>query len=216
MHFRVKTLIGTVFIATALFGTLIYIEDKAVNKIPKTEVLVATKDINQGNLIKESDFKKVQYSSSDVNDNDIKNFDDIKDKYALSNLYKGETINKNRIADKDDNSKIFLKKNEKEISIPINKINGDVFAGTLRKGDVVDIAHTVNNNTQGVENQAQIDGRHVKILGAVDSQGKFLNDNDKNVVAASILIAGSEDEFIKISGHLSSGYFTIAKSSIAK
>ena len=216
MHFkfRPKVLVSTSLIACVLFSGLIYIEDKAMNKLPKTEVLVATKNINQGTVIKESDFKKIEYSSSNVTDNDIKNFGDIKNKYALTNLYKGEALNKNRIANKNDNSKVFLEKNKKEISIPINKVNNDAFAGTLRRGDAIDITHT--SVLQDENTSTEIDIKKAKVIGAVDAQGKFLDDNDKNVLAASIMIEGSQDDFMKISKDLSNGYFTIAKSSILK
>ncbi|PJI06578.1 MULTISPECIES: Flp pilus assembly protein CpaB [Clostridium] len=212
-NFRPKVLISTTLIAAVLFGGLIYIEDKAVNSVPKQKILVATKDIDQGSKLKESDFVSVDYNLVNVNNNDIKNVSDLRDKYVVEDIYKGEALNKQRIADKNDNSKIFLKKNEKEISIPVSKVNNDAFAGTLRKGDVIDITHTVSQSDNS-DNNTEFDMKKAEVIGAVDSQGKFLGSNDKNVLASSIMVRGSQDDFIKISKDLSNGYFSIAKSSL--
>ena len=54
-------------------------------------------------------------------------------------------------------------------------------------------------------------GTKVRVLGAVDSQGKFLEPNDKNVLAAAVMFAGDEDTFVKTFKQSSSGYFKIAK-----
>ncbi|MCR3759372.1 hypothetical protein KYB31_10275 [Clostridium felsineum] len=211
MHFRAKTVIGTTLIAAALFGTLIFIEDKAINRIPKTAVLVAVKNIDQGTVIKKNDFKEVEYSCNDVNSYDVKKFNDIKNSYATENIYKGEILNKNRVDNKNDNSKIFLEKNQKEISVPLAKCNNDTFVGTLRKGDIIDITHT--DNTQGSEIKTEIEGKSIKVIGAVDSEGKILTKDDKSL-ASSIMVEGSEENFLKISKDLASGYFSLAKSSL--
>ncbi|PJI10084.1 MULTISPECIES: hypothetical protein [Clostridium] len=211
---RIKILIGTAVIACALFSTLIILEKNMTKPLPKKEIIAAAKDIECGEEIKNCDLKiikcDVKYVSSDM----IESTSMMKSKYALKDIYKGEILNRRKISDKSDNSRIFLKKDEKEISIPVNKINNDAFAGTLRKGDVIDITHT--SVLQGENSTTELDMKKAEVVGAVDSEGRFLESSDKNVLASSIMVRGSQDEFLKISRDLSVGYFSVAKCSIMR
>lgn len=211
---RIRILIGTAVIACALFIFLIVLEKNMTKPLPKEEIMVAAKDIKRGEEIKTSDLKRVECDDKYVNSDMIKSVSGMNSKYALDDIYKGEILNRRKIADKNDNSRIFLKKDEKEISIPVNKINNDAFAGTLRRGDDIDITHT--SVSQDENSNTELDMKKAEVIGAVDAEGRFLKDNDKNVLASSIMVRGSQDEFLKISRDLSVGYFSVAKCSLMK
>lgn len=206
-----KIMITTVLLSCAVFALLITAEKKIVNSSPKKQIYVAAKDIKQGEFLKASDFILEDKQVNNITDDMVKSLDGIKDKYATQDIYKEEPLNKNSIANKNDSSKMFLKPGEREFSIPLTKLDNDAFAGTLRRGDIVDITHT-EVATQGAPVPVtDLTGKSVRVLGAVDSQGKFLEPNDKNVLAAAIMFAGNEDDFVKTSNKSSSGSFKIAK-----
>ncbi|KHD38170.1 hypothetical protein NL50_01290 [Clostridium acetobutylicum] len=216
MNFRksnIKILISTVLMSCAAFGCLIMAENKIINSSGKKEVIIASKDIKQGTAIDKSSLKKVEYYRECVNSDSVTNMEYMGNKYALENIYKGEVISKKRISDKNDDLKPFLKENEKEISIPLSKFNNDTFIGTLREGDIVDIVHTSVVNEKAED---EVEAKGLKVIGAVDSQGRFLKEQDKNILAASLVFLGSDEEFIKISKDFSIGYFTIARCSKVK
>ncbi|MFL0251512.1 Flp pilus assembly protein CpaB [Clostridium neuense] len=206
-----RIIITTALLSCAVFAVLIAAEKKIVNSSPKKQIYVAAKDINQGEFLNASDFILEDKAINNITDDMVTSLNGIKSKYATQNIYKEEPLNKNTIADKNDSSKMFLKPGEREFSIPLTKLDNDAFAGTLRRGDIVDITHT-SVATQGAPVPiTELTGKRVRVLGAVDLQGKFLEPNDKNVLAAAIMFAGDEDSFVKTSKESSAGAFKIAK-----
>lgn len=210
-----KIIIMTALISCAVFALLITAEKKLVNSSPQKQIYVAAKDIKQGEFLRASDFILEDKLINNVTDDMVKSLDGIKNKYATQNIYKEEPLNKNTIADKNDSSKMFLKPGEREFSIPLAKLDSDAFAGTLRRGDVVDISHTGVTTQGDPKPKTELTGKRVRVLGAVDSQGKFLEPSDKNVLAAAVMFAGNEDAFIKTSNQIFSGTFKIAKCPIS-
>lgn len=206
-----KIMITTALLSCAVFALLITAEKKIVNSSPKKQIYVAAKDIKQGEFLKASDFILEDKQINNITDDMVKSLDGIKNKYATQDIYKEEPLNKNTIANKNDSSKMFLKPGEREFSIPLTKLDNDAFAGTLRRRDIVDITHTEVAKQGAPVAITEITGKKVRVLGAVDSQGKFLEPNDKNVLAAAIMFAGNEDDFVKTSNKSSSGSFKIAK-----
>lgn len=208
---RKKILITTAVLAGVVFALLIGAEKKIANSTPKKQIYVAVRNINQGEFLKASDFKIEDKDLGEATPDMMTSLGNIKNEYAAENIYKEEPINKNIIANKNDSSKMFLKPGEREFSIPLTKLDNDAFAGTLRRGDIVDISHT-GVATQGDPTaKTELTGKRVRVLGAVDSQGRFLEPNDKNVLAAAIMFAGTEDAFVKTSNEMYSGSFKIAK-----
>lgn len=207
-----KIIIMTALISCAVFALLMVAEKKLVNSSPQKQIYVAAKDIKQGEFLNASDFILEDKPVSSITEDMVKSLDRIKNKYATQDIYKEDPLNRNKIADKNDPSKMFLKSGEREFSIPLTKLDNDAFAATLRRGDVVDITHmymeTKGGNSVPI---TETTGTKVRVLGAVDSQGKFLEPNDKNVLAAAIMFAGNEDDFIKTSKQSSLGSFKIAK-----
>lgn len=206
-----KIIITTAVLAGIVFATLIAAEKKIANSTPEKKIYVAAKDIRQGEFLKASDFIIEEKPISNVTGDMLTSLNGITSKYATQNIYKEEPLNKNTIADKNDSSKMFLKPGEREFSIPLTKLDNDAFAGTLRRGDIVDISHTGVAVQGDPTPKTELTGRKVRVLGAVDSQGKFLEPGDKNVLAAAVMFAGSEDAFIKTSNQMFSGNFKVAK-----
>jgi len=206
-----KILITTALLSCAVFALLIAAEKKIVNSSPKKQIYVAAKDIKQGEFLNTSDFILEDKPINNITEDMVKSLGGIKSKYATQDIYKEEPLNKNTIADKNDSSKMFLKPGEREFSIPLTKLDNDAFAATLRRGDIVDITHTYIAGKGDPVPITEVTGTKVRVLGAVDSQGKFLEPNDKNVLAAAIMFAGNEDTFVKTSKQSSLGSFKIAK-----
>lgn len=206
-----KIILITALISCAVFVALIAAEKKIINSSPEKQIYVAAKDIKQGEFLRSSDFILEDKPISNITEDMVKSLDGIKDKYATQNIYKEEPLNKNTIADKNDPSKMFLKPGEREFSIPLTKLDNDVFLATLRRGDVVDITHTYISGKGESVPITEITGTKVRVLGAVNSQGKFLEPNDKNVLAAAIMFAGDQDTFVKTSKQSALGSFKMAK-----
>lgn len=214
---KTKTVILTVLMAILLFSITVFAEKKLVKTTATVNVVVANEDIQEGTSLKESDFHTEEKPVTRVTDDMVKSLNGLNGFYSTQNIYKGEDLNKNRIADKDNNSKPYLKSGEVEISIPISKFESDVFVGTLRRDDKVDISHTITkNDSNGTDTDGSIVGKKVRVIGAVNSQGKFLGVNDNNQVATSVIFAGTEEDFLDISKDMASGTFRVAKCAIAK
>ncbi|MCR3761444.1 Flp pilus assembly protein CpaB [Clostridium felsineum] len=211
--FNIRILISTVFIGCAAFSFLIIIENKILSSTLKKEVIIASKDIKQGTKLSDYNTKKSSSYAEGISSNSVISMEEIKNKYAIGDIYKGEVLNRQRISDKSDNIEVFLRENEKEVSIPLAKFNNDAFAGTMREGDTVDIIHTNIVNEEAVTDTI---AKKTKVIGAVDSEGKLLKKQDKNILAASVIFSVSEEEAVKIAKESASGYFTIDKSSILK
>lgn len=208
---RKKLIITTALLSCAIFALLILAERKISNAVPQKKVYVAAKDIKQGEFLKANDFIEEEKPLTKVTEDMVTSLNGIENEYATQNIYKEEPLNKNTIADKNDASKMFLKPGEREFSIPLSKLENDAFAGTLRRGDIVDISHTGVASQGDPVPKTELTGKKVRVLGAVDSEGKFLEPKDKNVLASAIMFAGSEDAFIKTSNEMYSGSFKIAK-----
>lgn len=206
-----KIILMTALISCAVFAVIIAAERKIVNSTPKKQIYVAAKDIKQGEFLRTSDFILEDKPISNITSDMVKSLDGIKNKYATQDIYKEDPLNKNTISDKNNPSKMFLKPGEREFSIPLTKLDNDAFAATLRLGDIVDITHTYISGKGDPVPITEVTGTKVRVLGAVDSQGKFLEPNDKNVLAAAVMFAGDEDTFIKTSKESSLGLFKIAK-----
>lgn len=213
---KTKIVILTVLIAVLLFACIVFLEKKLVKTTATVNVVVANQDIQEGELLKKSDFSIAKIPETRVTEDMVKSTNNLDNCYSIQNIYKGEELSKNRITDKNDNSKPYLKPGEVEISIPVSKFESDVFVGTLRRDDRVDISHTAQNNSNSSNIQGSIVGKNVRVIGAVNSQGKFLGVNDNNQVAASVIFAGTEEDFLNISKDMASGTFRIAKCAIVK
>lgn len=195
-----------------------------VHTNPTTNVLVAKSNIHKGSLLTDSDFKLEEKPITDVTSDMIKSQSQIENKYATQNIYKGDVINSNRLSDKNGTLP-YLASGKVEFSIPLSALNNDTFAGTLRAGDIVELSYTNSKGNTTASNSStssSIDTSSdtsdlpskLKVVGAVDSQGKFLDQGNNSEVAAAIMFTGSQQDFQNISQKISLGMFKIAKCSI--
>lgn len=189
-------LISTVVLTITLFSIETYLQRKAVKFTPKTDVVICTTTSKQGKNLSGSSFTLEERPVTDVPSSAIKNLNEIKDKVAISTIYKGEILNKNRITSKDDPN-YFGTSGMGRFSIPMAYIDNPVFAGTLRNGDVISIIHTDTPTAQQPIPQTNVQVKQAKVVAAIDNQGKFLQKGD-NVLATEIILEGNQKECVDL------------------
>ena len=215
LQLKDKKIVAISIIAAAVIGiSIFYIEKKAVQYKPTTNVYIATKKINAGSPLDKSNCKveaiQVSMISAGSNLTPKDNALDGK-KIAKENIYKGEIVNKNRVINKEDPqaTAITLKKGEVEFSINAQLL--DNYAGTYREGDMVTIIYTPNATNKNPNPKSKVLIPKIKVLGAIDSQGKFLKPGDKDALAAGLSFSGTNEDMKAVAQAQSSGIFKIGR-----
>jgi Flp pilus assembly protein CpaB len=210
-----KKIVAVSIIAAAVIGvSIFYIEKKAVTYKPTTNVYIATKQINPGTPLDKSNCKveTIQVSIISTGSNLTPKDNESKTKkIAKETIYKGEIINKNRVINKDDPqaAAITLKKDEVEFSINAQLL--DNYAGTYREGDMVTIIYTPNATNTNPNPKSTVLIPQIKVLGAIDSQGKFLKPGDKDALAAGLSFSGTNEDMKAVAQAQSAGTFKIGR-----
>lgn len=204
---RIITL--SILLTIILSILLVYIERKLINYTPKTTVVLAIKEIEQGEELKSNNFIEKKVEADLVTIGTIKNKEELLGKCALEKIYPNEILNKNRIVDKNDPTNTLLGINEREFSIPVALLD-DPLAGTLRANDKVDILFT-NTQTSNSEARTRTLVKQARIVGALDSSGKKLLPTDKNIMSAAVLFAGTSEDAAKVANSMYAGRFKLVK-----
>lgn len=212
LNVKNKKILSISIIATLIVGSSIYyLTKKAATYSNREKVYVAKTTITKGSPIKSSNFKLVDRDASIVTSDIATQKDKLKDTVAKETIYDGEMLNMKRVISKTDPLAATLQLKTGDVEFSINVQSLDNYAGTYRAGDVVDIAFTPAPTNQNPTPQADILVKHAKVLGAIDSSGKYLSSGDKNVLATGISFSGSEDDFKNIAERQDRGKFKIAK-----
>jgi Flp pilus assembly protein CpaB len=201
--------VATVVLACTIFS----LEKKAVTYKPTKQIYVATKKITPGTYINSSNIKLKDVELSDTSSNDLSSKDDIKKspKIAKSTIYKDERVNKNRIIDDKEPLAKALKLKNDYVEFSINSALLDNYAGTYREGDIVTIDFTPNATNNNPNPKTENIVSKIKVLGAIDSQGKFLSSNDKNSLATGISFEGTKEQMLLVANKQNQGTFKIGR-----
>ena len=203
-----KILLISIALALILFLTSTYMQKKLINFTPKVEVLYCIKGVEQGQDLKKPDFIPVKIDVTKYSSDLVKSYDEIKNKAAVENIYPDEPLNKKRIADKNDTTKLIIEPNQRKFSIPMQFID-DPFCGTLRNGDIVDIVHTDIPTAQNPHTVTKVIMQQAKVIGAIDSSGKLIEPTNKSVLATAILFQGTPQQGAEIINGKYTGKYTV-------
>lgn len=209
-----KKIMAISAVAAVLIGCTIFsIEKKAVTYEPTEKVYVATTNISPGSKLNSKNSKIKNIKISDTTSDVLKSSDNITKvrKIVKSSIYKGEYINKNRLVDENDPQAKALKIKADQVEFSINTQLLDNYAGTYREGDLVTLDYTPksSNSNQNPKTVNLVD--KIKVLGAIDSEGKFLKPGDENSLATGISFVGTRKQMLQVANAQDKGTFKIGR-----
>lgn len=183
----------SLIITVIVFISLIAVEKTLVKYTPTVKVVYCIKDIKRKEKLNSDNFilKDVPITSVDINT--VKSMDEIKGMYAKENIYANEVLNKNRIGSQSQVESYTLNEGEREMAITFENL-ADCVGGTIRKDDKIDIIFTLINNNNPLLCTTQTKLQGIRVLGAVDSTGKYIDPLDKNTPTVTLIIAAKPEE----------------------
>ena len=129
----------------------------------KVPVVVATKDISSTETLSSDNTQIVMRDKTTLSDGYMKDMGDANGSIAISNIYKNESVNSNRIISEEE----FKKKNLKLVSIKGTDQKTDAFVGyDVKPFDVVDVLFFDKNGVY--EGQPYIEGQIIADLKSAD------------------------------------------------
>lgn len=149
----------------------------------KTKVLELTQNVKIGTKLENNMFREIELNQYNLSNNIVKSREDIKNKYAIRELWKGQYLYKDNISDLIPYENEYLYNNltgmNRAISFTIkNLANG--LANKLQQGDVISII-VINSNAKTTEGQTYIPAelQYVEVLTTTNSKGTDIEDTDK-------------------------------------
>lgn len=136
-----RTVLGIICIILAV--ATVFLVSPLVNRMTsgETTVLRLAEDVKQGSKITEKQIEQVKVKSSTLPKNIIRNSKDIIGKYAASNLYEGDYLNKKKIsgeANTADDVFSGLDGSKVAVSFTIDSFAAGL-SGKLYNGDIISI-----------------------------------------------------------------------------
>ena len=182
-------LLGSFFVAAALFGVLVGIEKNILSDYAKETVVLCKMDIPKGTKITEENVDKYYYSYevdvAMVNGGCIKDKKELIDTVAARNLSAHEIVREGACTKE---AEIYNRYHDPvEASVETNEA-GDIVSGTIRKGDYVDIA-VVNKDT--LEYDLML--KNVYVLGAYTGTGEEVVDGMEGTAATMLTIVEEKE-----------------------
>ncbi len=182
-------LLGSFFVAAALFGVLIGVEKNILSDYAKETAVLCKTDVPKGTKITEANADQYFYSyevdAAMINGNCIKDKKELFDTVVTRNLSVHEIVREGACMKE---AEIYGRyRNPVEASVEAKEA-GDIVSGTIRKGDHVDIA-VVNKDT--LEYDVML--KDVYVLGAYTSTGEAVVDGMEGTAATMLTIVEDKD-----------------------
>lgn len=207
---KVKIFIVTLIATILIFLGVVGIEKKIINYTPTKDAVFAIGATKGKEKLDITDFTVRKVPISQITEGTVTNLSELKEMYAKENIYAGDILNKNRIAKYSELYNYELKPGEREIALNFKSVDACV-GGTLRKDDIVDIEFT--SSPSGLNSNAVtktlIQG--IRILGAKDASGKYIDEANKDLSAVTLLIAATPEKSALISNNETKGKFKLLK-----
>lgn len=203
----VMKLIGSFFVAAALFGVLVGVEKNLLSSYEKEAVVLCKADIPKGTKITEENadqyFYMYEVDSVIVDSNCVKNKKDLFDTVTAKKLSAHEIV---RMSDCTKEASIYNQFTEPvEASITASE-PGDIVSGTIRRGDRVDIA-VVNKDTLAYELMM----KNVYVIDAFTSTGEKLTDEVEGTAATMLTIVEEKENLAKFYSARETGNVIVTK-----
>lgn len=213
MNKKVSLLILSIILALVVFGISTYLQKKLVNYVPTMKCLVANKDIQEFSMLKEEDFISVDMPIEIIANTRIaQSFNDVKDLYLKSDIYKGQIVLLNQFDTEENLSIIRGEEGKEKIAIKLKSSENGV-AYILKKGSNVNVYATISNEYANSEIFANYDKSsagneeygystikilsNVRVLGCFDENGEDVSKMPERNID-TILVSVLPDEAYKI------------------
>ena len=180
-----KILLFSVVLSIGLFIGIVAMEKTMVKYTPKIKVLYSKSEINIKEPLDPSKFQLKEVDVTSINIDTVRSFAEIKDKFAVQNIYPGEALNSKRMGTEKDVNNSKLEIGKREFCLKFDNIE-DALGGTLRKDDVVDIIYTTTSTQNDAKTKTITLVQTVSVLKVLDGSGRELTVDDKNIPATQI------------------------------
>ena len=189
----VMKLLGSLLVATALFGVLIGVEKNIMSSYEKEAVVLCKEDVPKGTKITKENVDQYFYMYEvDValaKDDCLKNKESLYDTVSTRKISSQEIVREGFCMKEAEIYEAY--KNPVECSITAAN-PGDIVSGTIRRGDRVDIA-VVNKDTLAYE----LIMKNVYVLDAFTTTGEKLADVNAGTAATMLTIVEDKDNYAK-------------------
>ena len=164
-----RTVLGIVCILLSLAITFGF--SPLINRLTDGEVTVIrlVRDVKQGAEITAEDLETVRVKKSTLPDGTITDANSLKDKYALSDLYAGDYLNKDKLSGSGNTVKeVFASLDGKKaaVSFTVDSLAAGL-SGKLQAGDIITLIITDKNG----ETKIPPELKYVKVITTTTQDG---------------------------------------------
>lgn len=205
---RNRTVLGIVCILLSLLITFGF--SPLINRLTDGEVTVIrlVRDVKQGDEITAEDLETVRVKKSTLPDGTITDVNSLKDKYALSDLYKGDYLNKDKLSGSGNTVKeVFASLDGKKaaVSFTVDSLAAGL-SGKLQAGDIISFIITDKNG----ETKIPPELKYVKVIttttqDGVDADKATPNENGVKPTAATVTVLCNSEQARLIAAYENSG-----------
>ena len=204
--FAIK-LLCSVFVAIAIFGVMIGIEQNMMNKYAKEEVIVARTEIPRGVTITEENvatyFELYELDAKLVTDECLFKLSELYGTVTVRNISEKTVL---RLSDFTKEEYVYA-----EFSDPVEASftaanAGDIVSGTVRRGDRVDVA-VIDNETK----EYKLFMTDVYVLDAYTSAGEKIEAGNNSLAATMITIVEEKVNVEKFYEALKTGVVIVTR-----
>lgn len=200
-------LLGSLFVALALFGVLLGVEKNIMSSYEKEAVVLCKADVPKGTKITKENVDQYFYMYEvDValaKDDCVKNKESLYETVAARNISSQEIVRDGFCIKEAEIYGAY--KNPVECSVTAAN-PGDIVSGTIRRGDRVDVA-VVNKDTLAYE----VVMKNVYVLDAFTTTGEKLADVNTGTAATMLTIVEDKDNYAKFCSAREIGNVIITK-----
>lgn len=208
-----SVVILAVIVAVISFLGLIALERTIIKMTPTMKVIYCVNDVKRKDPLNKSNFVERNVPINLVSlSSAVKSMDEINGLYAIDNIYSNEILNRSRIGTLSEVESYKLNKGEQEFSLSFDSI-ADCVAGILRKDDIIYIYLSSAATLNSTVSKTQVEVKGVRVLGAKDNAGNYIDKFDKNASATTLLLAGSTEMVSYVYSLQAMGKLKITKAS---
>ena len=201
-----RALMGTLALVIALILCFIITPAFTVALKERVYVYEATKDIKAGELITDQMIREVEIGGYNISNNIIRNKNELKSKYAITQILKGQYFYKSAISENLPYENEYLYTNltgaNRAISFTVKNLSYGL-SNKIIKDDIISLI-VIDLQTKIEEEQAIIpeELRYIEVLSTTNNDGKDIseldNKNDDNYIYQTITALVSDEQALLI------------------
>lgn len=205
---RNRTVLGMVCILLSLLITFGF--SPLINRLTDGEVSVIrlVRDVKQGDEITAEDLETVRVKKSTLPDGTLTDAKSLKDKYALSDLYAGDYLKKEKLSGSGNTVKeVFASLDGKKTAVSFTvKSLAAGLSGKLQAGDIISFIITDKNGKTEIPPEL----KYVKVITTTTQDGTDAdkakpNENGVKPTASTVTVLCSSEQARLIAAYENSG-----------